>query len=136
MSLYGTAAGNDDDHDGLTSLAEYALGTDPLDARSTRSTDLLPRTGRDPDGSIRFTFALPASTGAAGRPDILVTVESAANPASGPWTTIASKSGTAAWTGTATVTTGPAEGGFVPVSVRVVPPATGNLFLRLKFAGI
>jgi hypothetical protein len=135
MSLYGVAAGADTDSDGLASLAEYALGTDPLNARSSRREDLLPRSGRDPDGSIRFTFALPSSNGSTGRPDVLVTVESAANPATGPWTAIASKAGTAAWSSNA-VTTGTPEGGSVPVSVRIVPPPAGNLFIRLKFAGM
>jgi hypothetical protein len=136
MSLYGVTATADNDADGLVSLVEYGLGTDPLDTRSTRTTDLQPRNGRDPDGSIRFTFTLPAGAAGTGRPDLTTTIESAANPASGPWTAVATKTGTTAWTGTATVTTGPAEGGYAPVSVRVVPPASGNLFFRLKFASM
>jgi hypothetical protein len=94
----------------------------------------LPHNGRDPDGSVRFTFALPQEGAGTGRADVTYAVEVTTNAAAGPWSSAATKPGHGAWTGAATVTSGPAEGGFVPVSVRLVPPAGAESFLaRLRF---
>lgn len=131
LGFYGVALSADEDRDGMSSLAEYALGTDPLDSRSVRSIDLLPRAGRNPDGSMQLTFALP-QTGEE-RPDITYIVETAANLKTGPWNAVAAKTGSGTWSGAATVTTGPAEGGFVPVSVRLTPPQGAAFFVRLRF---
>ena len=78
---------------------------------------------------MNLTFILPGS----GRADIDYTVESAAN-LTGPWTPQAAKQGPAAWSGSATVTTGAEEGGYTPVSVRLVPGTVGKVFYRLRFA--
>ncbi len=128
-ALYGVAADADTDRDGLPALVEYALGTSPLDNRDGAS---LPVVTREADGALRFQFNLPGDAVSFGRADTVLSVEATANPATGPWNVVANRSGAGAWTGSATVTTGQPEGGFVPVSVRVVPPAGGGLFLRLK----
>ena len=125
LSLHGATVGTDQDGDASTAVAEYALGTLPLDARSVARPVL---SSRATDGSLNLSFVLPG----AGRADIDYTVESAASPA-GPWTPQAVKQGTAAWSGTATVTTGALEGGFTSVSVRLVPGAVGRIFYRLRF---
>jgi len=125
LSLHGMTVGTDEDGDNSTTVAEYALGTLPQDAQSVARPVLSPRA---PDGSLTLSFVLPG----AGRADIDYTVESAADLA-GTWTPEAVKPGTAAWSGAAAVTTGPLEGGFTPVSVRLVPGAVGRIFYRLRF---
>ncbi len=126
LSLYATTAGSDQDGDASPGLAEYALGTLPQDARSVARPEI---SERAPDGSLNFTFVLPG----AGRADIDYAVESAASLA-GPWQPQAVKQGAGAWTGSATVTTGTAEGGYSPVSVRLAPGVAGRIYYRLRFA--
>ncbi len=126
LSFYATTAGSDQDGDAASGVAEYALGTLPQNARSVARPAI---SARAADGSLNFSFVLPG----AGRADIDYTVESAENLA-GPWQPHAIKPGTAAWTGSATVTTGTAEGGYSPVSVRLVPGPAVRIYYRLRVA--
>jgi hypothetical protein len=129
MNIHGVAAAADDDLDGHTSFAEYAFATNPRDARSL----ILPvLSDPAPDGSLRFSFALPQPA----RADVACTVESTTSLAAGPWMAIATRPGTGAWTGSATVTAGLSEGGFESISVRVVPAAGVITFYRLKFSAL
>ena len=125
LNLYGATAGTDQDGDGSTAVAEYALGTSPLDASSLARLAL---SSPAPDGSLNLTFVLPG----AGRADIDYTVESSPT-LTAPWTSQAMKLGTAPWTGASAVTTGAMEGGYSPVTVRLEPGAAPELFYRLRF---
>ncbi len=125
LGAYGATAGTDQDGDASTAVAEYALGTLPLDAKSVARLSL---SSRAPDGSQNLSFVMPA----AGRADIDYTVESATSLA-GPWTAQTVKQGNAAWTGSAPVTTGAEEGGYAPVSVRLQPGSAPRTFHRLRF---
>ncbi len=125
LSFHGATAGTDQDGDASTAVAEYALGTLPLDAKSVARLSLSQRV---PDGSQILSFVMPA----AGRADIDYTVESSTTLA-GPWTPQALRQGTTAWTGIAPVTTGAEEGGYAPVSIRLQPGAAPRIFHRLRF---
>jgi hypothetical protein len=128
MTVHGVTAAADDDQDGHPSFAEFASGTNPRDGASV----IRPRVARAADGSLHLSFVIPQPA----RAGVIHRVESTTSLTTGPWTAIATKSGTAAWTGSATVTTGPSEGGFEAISVRLTPAPGTNTFLRLHFLGM
>ncbi len=118
----------DIDRDGIPALIEFALGLDP----STPATIGIPTVTVAADGHLELHIAIPASTLATqlhGLPEITYTVEATGDFAA--WTTIATKTHTTPWTGTATVTIDPAVGGVVPVTVRD-PALSTSRYLRLR----
>lgn len=105
----------DFDFDGLANFLEYALGSSAV----TPSTAAMPQ-GTFTSGQLRlsFTRSLTAT-------DLVYEVESSSTLAADSWTTIASKTGVAAWTNTPGVTVSDPGSGTVEIS------APGP-FLRLR----
>ncbi|BCU78329.1 hypothetical protein llg_30440 [Luteolibacter sp. LG18] len=117
----------DPDHDGVSNLMEYGLGTDPLDGK-TAMPALKP--GATP---MALHLDLPDPTPA----DLTYTVEGT-GLLGGSWYALAGKAGTAAWTwqasGTPRLTVGTPSGGRVGVDVGCPDSAAGSAsyFLHLK----
>ena len=115
MTLNGVnAVGDDNDFDGLPALVESALGMNPQNGNGTHGIAGAPAAA---SGSS-YTFLVPQNAGAAqghGVTDLVYTVQSRADLIAGAWTTIATKSFAANWTGT--VSLGAAVNGFIPVTV-------------------
>ncbi|MFD0893583.1 DUF1349 domain-containing protein [Luteolibacter ambystomatis] len=117
----------DPDHDGVSNLLEYALGTDPLDGK-TPMPKLKP-------GVSPALFHLDMPDPAAS--DVTYTVEGI-NLLGGTWTTLAAKSGTGPWSwlagGTSKLTVGTPAGGRVGVDVGCPDSmaASPKYFFRLK----
>ncbi|MDQ6759156.1 MAG: autotransporter adhesin family protein, partial [Acidobacteriota bacterium] len=115
----------DDDHDGVPNGIEFLLGTDPESA-STSSPLQAVYIARAGNLRAGVTFQMPAdpSDGAHYRVQ--------ASPDLSNWTTIASQDGRAFWTGSAEVSVGPTNSGFVTVTVsELLPETTTRRFYRL-----
>ncbi len=105
----------DFDFDGLANLLEYALGSSAI----TSSTTAMPN-GSFISGQLRLTFTRNLTA-----TDLVYEVESSSTLAANSWTTIASKTGSAAWSSNMGVSvTDPGTG-----SVEITAPGP---FLRLR----
>ncbi len=129
LAWHGITEGSDGDSDGLTSLAEFAFGSDPL------STGPPPGIAQPGTGSLAMLLSLPENAALAqghGRPGVTYHVETSDDLALSGWTSVAVKTPVASWTGD--VTTGTAAGGFMPVTVRApgTIAATTRRFLRVR----
>jgi hypothetical protein len=129
MTLNGVNAVSDDnDRDGVAALVEAALGMNPNNANGGHGIAGTPVAGT---GST-YTFLVPENASAVqghGVTDLVYSVQSRSDIATGTWTTIANKTFSSAWTGTVNV--GAASGGFIPVTVT--DPAGGSQrFFRLQ----
>lgn len=115
----------DFDHDGLVNLLEYALGTNPAAAQSTPAYTVTEPTANQ----LRLSFRRNVNTGS----NLTLRVTGSDTLADGSWTTLATKTGTAAWTtASGVVVTDDAATGAVTVTDA---PATGSRprrFLRLS----
>ena len=115
----------DFDHDGLSNLLEYALGTNPATAQTAPAyTVSVPAANQ-----LRLSFRRSLNTGG----NLTLRVTASDTLADGTWTTLATKTGAAAWTvATGVVVTDDAGTGAVTVTDA---PATGTRprrFLRLS----
>ncbi|MDB6071824.1 MAG: hypothetical protein JWL81_2995 [Verrucomicrobiales bacterium] len=119
----------DSDHDGLTEVAEYAMGYWP---DGTDGFAPAPDGGLTPDGRLRLNFSLPAFAPA----DASYQVQLSSDLTEGTWSTIASRTGNGLWTGTAQVETGVPTGGRVTVLITAPVPvaAIPRQFIRLKMS--
>ena len=129
LAWHGITGGSDGDGDGLTSLTEFAFGSDPAIAGPP------PGTAQPGTGSLSMLLRLPEDAALAqghGRPGVTYQVEVSDDLTLSGWIAVAVKTPVAAWTGT--VTTGPASGGMVPVTVYAPDPiASGRrCFLRVR----
>ena len=117
----------DADHDGLSEVAEYALGYLPVSTMPEGG----PLGGLTGTGQLQLAFSLPAFA----PPDVTYQVQTSGELTSGSWTTIAQRSGNAPWTGAAMVETGAPSGGRVSLVVTEPPPTIVPLrrFIRLRF---
>ena len=117
----------DADHDGLSEVAEYALGYLPVSSMPEGG----PLGGLTGTGQLQLAFSLPAFA----PPDVTYQVQTSGELTSGSWTTIAQRSGNAPWTGAAMVETGAPSGGRVSLVVTEPPPTIVPLrrFIRLRF---
>jgi len=100
----------DPDHDGLSTLAEYALLTLPQQS----DTAPLPAVSRSPGGALELTVPRDPA-----RSDVTVAVEASAS-LSGPWETLAASTGGAPFAGPGYVGGDNAAPGFKSVLVRDV----------------
>jgi hypothetical protein len=110
------SATGDDDNDSLTNITEYALGGIPVAGVGSSSTFLLPSptiAGVDPNEKFNFKFLLPDAPPS----DVKYTIQGH-NELTGTWTDLATKTGAAAWTGLATVTTGPSAMGHTAYTLH------------------
>ena len=105
----------DFDFDGLANLLEYALGSSAI----TSSTTAMP-SGGFTSGQLRLTFTRNLTA-----TDLIYAVESSNTLAANSWTTIATKTGSAAWSSNVGVTVSDPGTG----SVEVTAPGP---FLRLR----
>lgn len=114
----------DPDHDGLATLAEYALLTLP----QVSDAGPLPAAALSPAGALQTTVPRDPA-----RNDITVTVEASANLA-GPWTALAVSNAGAPFTGPGYVSGDDASSGVKSVLIRdITTPATAlRRFLRLR----
>ena len=122
----------DRDKDGVHAFTEFGFGESDPD---TESSGILPGVAVTPTGHAMLQLDLPVNAAAAQSHGMAETVyEVQASDDLLTWTTIATKSPAAAWSGTATVTIGAAVGGFVPVNVEDMIAAPGQLkrFLRVQ----
>jgi hypothetical protein len=125
---------SDDDFDGVAALAEFSLGMSNESPNGDDGQAGLPVAGRAPDGRATVSFLVPENAAAAqshGFADVVYNVQ--ATNALGGWTTIATKTFGASWSGVGTATVGPASGGFVPVTITDAS-VTAQRFLRLQLA--
>jgi hypothetical protein len=124
--------GQDPDGDGVPNRLEYALGRDPRIAKAGDGALALPQmvalAGRQ---VLRATIPDPAPA------DAIYAIQGTSNLETGGWTTLARKSGTAAWQwlggGLPQITTGTPIDGRVTVDVGAPDSASGaaRYFLRL-----
>ncbi len=105
----------DFDFDGLANLLEYALGSSAI----TSSTAAMPQ-GAFTSGQLRLSFTRNLTA-----TDLVYEIESSSTLAANSWTTIASKTGSAAWSSSSGVTVSDPGSGTVEIS------APGP-FLRLR----
>lgn len=127
-----TGASDDDDHDSLPNLAEYALGGIPVAGAGSDSTSLLPVPVAAPDGQDRklnFEFLLPDAP-----PDDVKYTVQAQNGLTGTWTDLATKAGAGPWSGAATVAAGLSASGHTAYTLEDVSLLTAApvRFMRLK----
>ena len=115
MTLNGVNTTIDDtDRDGLVALIECALGSNPQNGNGGHGIAGAPAAGA---GST-YTFLVPQNAGAAqghGVTDLQYVVQSRPDLIAGAWTTIATKTYAANWTGTVNI--GAPISGFIPVTV-------------------
>lgn len=119
------------DGDGVVNLAEYTLGTSPVLGADTAAVLPSPALAAEGAGQTpRITFSLPDP----GREDVRIEIQ-AQNALDGTWSSIASRDGLAAWSGTATVTESAPAGGRISVTAAESSPVSAVLrrFYRLKF---
>ncbi|MGI8604046.1 MAG: lamin tail domain-containing protein [Verrucomicrobiales bacterium] len=134
LGYFGIADGSDTDGDGLKSVIEFALGTDPGRPGAPDGVTALPSVTLAANGRLELRANLPANATLAqghGRLEITYTVQASGNL--GGWTTVATKTPATNWTGPGAVTVGPAVNGRVPVTVQdvIVSPASSRRFMRL-----
>ena len=118
----GTLAGDDPDGDGAINLLEYAINTHPLQA-ATRDLPLPDLAGIH--ATLGFHRNLTAS-------DVTLRVEAIDDIASGPWTTIATRTEAAGWTTSPGVLVEENDGGYVIVTDSADLTTTPRRFLRLS----
>jgi hypothetical protein len=125
---------DDADKDGIPALAEFALGMSNEDPNTGNGQAGLPVASIAPDGRLQLTFLVPANAGAVqghGFADVIYRVQAADMP--GIWTTIATKTFSANWSGPGTAIVGAESGGFVPVTTAdSVAAGSAQRFLRLQ----
>ena len=133
-SLSGFDAGGDadPDNDSVPNYAEYVLGSNPRSGATGLS--YLPHSSlrTSANGQVpALTFSLPATP----VPDMRTDVQ-AQNSLDGTWDTIASRFGTGAWTGAATVGTTLPAAGRVLISIEEATAVTTltKRFYRLRFS--
>ena len=127
------AAGDaDPDKDSVPNYAEYSLGSNPRSGATGLTFLADPSVQTSGNGPVpTLSFSLPAAP----VPDMRLEVQ-AQNGLDGTWSIIATRSGTGAWTGAATVETGPPAAGRMAVIVRETTPVTtqAKRFFRLRFS--
>lgn len=135
-STTGNLADNADyDNDGVENLIEYALGSDPTLGTGVNGSAVAP-TALIGDADILLTdrLTLSFSLQNPNPTDITYTVQ--ATDDLGTWTSVASKTGSGAWTWLGGGTSRIVTSGTGPVSVKIgdVVPITGNpkRMMRLK----
>lgn len=130
LSAYGLSAValEDSDGDGFTNLAEYALGMVPVTPDGLIGTITAVINNNHLEGSLTLPAFCP--------PDMTYIAEISSNLSPTPdWTLLATRSGNGPWSGSATVSTGPATAGRVPLTI-IDPASTlteGRHFLRIRF---
>lgn len=124
QSIVGASA--DPDGDGMPNSFEYAMGFDPLTHSTSGESNALPRLSTTANDWTLY-FSIPEQAGS----DVAFVIESSADLGAGSWTEIARRSGSDAWTGTATVVTGAAQNGRIPIQVTESSPSSGKRFYRL-----
>ncbi|HZJ15856.1 MAG TPA: lamin tail domain-containing protein, partial [Chthoniobacteraceae bacterium] len=134
-ALHGVNSVSDDgDKDGAAALIEFELGMSNENPNGANGQAGLPAIGRAPDGRATLSFLVPENAAAVqnhGFADVIYNVQAAS--AVGGWTTVATKSFGASWSGAGTATVGGASGGFVPVTITdTAAPGTPQRFLRLQ----
>ena len=127
------AVTDDIDRDSIGALMEFSLGQDITNPNGYLGVAGLPIPGRA-GGVATLSFFVPQVAGAVqshGYSDLTYRVQAA--DLLGTWTTIATKTYTAAWTGSATV--GAPSGGYVPVTITdLAPLGTPPRYLRLQMS--
>ncbi len=137
-STAGNLADNADyDNDGVQNLVEYALGTDPTVGTAANGPSAAPSALiGDADSLLTDRLALSFSLQNPNPTDITYTVQ--ATDDLGNWTSVASKTGSGAWTWLGGGTSRIVTSGIGPVSVKIgdVVPTSGNpkRMMRLKVA--
>jgi hypothetical protein len=129
LAWHGTTNEADDDRDGLTSLAEFSMGTNP------NVPDAPPGVTLSGHESLTMLLSLPENSALAqghGRAGVTYRVEVSADLTVGGWTTVAVKTPDTGWTGSVIV--GAVSGGFVPVTVSApgTIAAGQRTFLRVR----
>lgn len=128
----GAQGENDDaDHDGLSNLTEFALGTSGTVADGHGISLKIRREVSDgvERSVLEFSRAEPF------RPGVTVKLLSSSNLGPGTWQTVASKAGLSEWQGSGELTEGTTAGGRKPVTIKVADtaPGGGKQFFRLQF---
>lgn len=130
QTAYGTGAFNaDDDRDGVPNGIEFLLGTNPKSAFAAGESPVqaLPVTKNGSGVTAGVTFEAPATSPS----DTHYRVRATSDLVN--WTLIASKDGTSAWSGSATVTTSAAAPGRINVKIsESLPLGTTRRFYRLE----
>ena len=116
----------DDDDDGIPNGIEFHLGSDPTVAGESPLRELTPvSTPIITTASVRFKIPVD--------PAIDTHYRLRASNNMGNWTTIASKDGTGAWSGSASVTVDPPVDGLTRITVaETLPLGAGRRFHRLE----
>lgn len=129
LAQYGVAAASDTDADGVAALAEYAMGTHPLQSGSV--SRIVPAfTGLPGQQVVNLTLQLPSNP----RAGITATLEKTDSPANGAaWQSFSTMGSNGLWTGPVTGTAGPAEGGYQVVTLRFPRETGGRYFYRMRF---
>ena len=125
-------ANADPDKDGIPNLLEYAFGRDPKNGGGSdmalgRVTPEVVKVGGN--NRLRVKFTLPDAFPA----DLVISVEASDTLAANSWTTIATKSGAGAWTGSGTAVVGsPAATRREHGITDSTTPASGKRMARIK----
>ena len=123
---------DDIDRDSIGALVEFSLGQDITNPNGYLGVAGLPVPGRAGDGRATLSFFIPQNASGVqglGFSDVTYVVQAA--DLLGTWTTIAAKTFSATWSGTATV--GAPSGGYVPITITdTAPLGRPPRFLRLQ----
>lgn len=117
----------DDDADERVNLFEYLNGTNPLQIEGTEP--LLRVTRLDGESCLSFAMAQNVAS------DVLLEIESSSSLQEGGlggWSVVASRSGAAKWTGSASVYVTPEMGGLNRVLIKPLLQSTPEQFYRLR----
>lgn len=129
------AATDDNDRDGVRALVEFGLGMNPNSPNGYDGRSGAPSVVSGPNGRLALSFLLPnnvAAVGGYGMPEATYRVRASSDFLS--WTTIATKTSGAGWSGTASVSAGTPGGGYTQIVVEDSVPFSANprRFLKLE----
>jgi hypothetical protein len=118
------------DNDFIANLVEYGLAGDPLNSTGVNGLSQLPKLQPEQDGTLRYVFRRPEEAPV----DLITKVQVSESMAPDSWTTVATKTGDGAWSGTAVVDEAAPEDGRVEVRVTISSTgAESRRFVRTHF---
>ena len=124
---------SDDDNDSIAALVEYGLGMDPADGSGRNGPAGAPDGVLAANNHLQLHLLIPVNASAAqghGMGEAVYRVQASDDLNS--WSTVATKTLGAAWSGTGTIAVGTPSGGYVPVVVEDPQESMERRFMRLE----
>ena len=124
---------SDEDNDGVAALVEYGLGLDPTDGSGRNGAAGTPDAVLTANNHLQLHMLIPVNANASqghGLGEAIYRVQACDDLIS--WSTVATKTLGAAWSGTGTITIGAPSDGYVPVIVEDPQEYIEKRFMRLE----